>query len=306
MCTEDVGLCGPFGCNITPPSLSLGTNEVAQFDVECTDISGDPVGCAGSDWYWADGLSGGFIEKTSSGAKAYTTSPPGSSGTLNYHSGIALCHSDVNAITPTYECELVPPSATLGYDESKAFDLNGFVHGSASPPDDASYDLIEGLAGSLSGESVNGVTYDAPSSDSDGKIRAFAEYGAAPDPILGAVCFSSINVKNTSGGIVEEGPGGEGSTQWCTIGSGPLSVYPGYSNWIGIMCGPHATDPCANVTWSASGGVSVSGGNDGGTSFEITGSPGDPCRINAYVNNTPDQNCYKPCYITKPECWEFT
>jgi hypothetical protein len=72
------------------------------------------------------------------------------------------------------------------------------------------------------------------------------------------------------------------------------------------MCGPHATDPCANVTWSASGGVSVSGGNDGGTSFEITGSPGDPCRINAYVNNTPDQNCYKPCYITKPECWEFT
>lgn len=312
-CTDTVDLSGAVFCGIVPPSLSMGTNEVGQFTVSCENLAGDPIACVGNNWYWADGLSGDFIDRTNTQALAYTTSPMGSSGTLRYKSGIAMCLSDIAVGPATFECEFLPPGATMNVSESEYFELNCFEEGSSSDPDDADYTLIDGLSGSTSNSSTDGTTYTAPGSPDSGTLRGFAEWNTHPPYIIGAVALAPITVTNgSSGGNTTcvgpdcDGPGGEGSTQWCTIGSGPLNVFPGFSGWVGIMCGKHANETCTGASWSSVGGVSVSGGDNSGTNFEVTGNPGDSCRITAYVNSTPDQSCYKPCYIMKPECWEFT
>ena len=304
-CTDSVDLNGPITCNIVPPGLNLGTQEVAQFDLSCQDLAGNPIGCIGDNWTWS-GVSGGFIDKSATGAKAYTIASQGSKGQLRYRSNLASCLSDINVTKPAYECSLVPPSANLAYNAIKGFTLNGFVNASPAAPDSASYDLIENLAGTLSAESVAGATYTAPSSNSNGKLRAFAQFNSAPDPILGSVCFSSITVSNTTGNGTETNPDNPGATKYCTIGNGPLNVYKGFSGWIGIMCGKSANETCTGVSWSTTSGVSISSGDNMGVYFTITGNPGAQGNIIAYVNNSAKEFCSKPFFIGKPACWQFS
>ncbi len=305
-CNEDVPLTGPITCEVDPDSLSLGTNEVAEFGVQCFDLSADPTACVGDNWFWV-GLTGGFITKSNSMAQAYTTSPPGSEGSLNYSSGLALCGSNITVTNPTYECDLLPPNANMALSQAKFFEMNGFVSGSPTDPDGASYDLIDGLSGALGNDSTDGVTYTAPGGATSGKIRGFAEFAAAPDPILGSVCFSSVQVSSGGGNNTTGGdPGNEGSTQYCTIGSGPLNVFPGYNGWVGIKCGEHANETCTNVTWSPEGGVTLGDSDDSGTGFTITAGPGSSGKIWAIINGDASKFCYAPFFVGEPECWEFT
>lgn len=310
-CTEDVIISDTTvtSCSVEPDPATVGTNEVAEFEVECRNFHGAVIPCHGSNWYWGGGLTGGFMEKTTSHALAYTTSPPGSSGTMNYESDFALCTSDVGVVPATLEASLLPTSADLDYDESKYFTLHLFYNGAPVDPDDAAYDRIEGLAGSLSNDTIDGVTYTAPSSDTDGKIRAFAEYAAAPPPIVGAVAFSSVEVANQSDTNHTDGGGDDdhpGSTDWCTITVGPSSWFPGSSGWVGIMCGEHANETCTNVSWSIVGTGAVVGGTDHGATVTITGEPGDSGKIWATVDNNAAHWCWFPFYVGTPECWEYT
>ncbi|MBU0532349.1 hypothetical protein KKB44_02540 [Candidatus Micrarchaeota archaeon] len=299
-CSELVSLTGPITCEIEPPELEYGTLEVAEFLVSCEDLAGDPISCVGDDWYW-ETISGDFIERDNTHALAYPTSPPGSSGTLNYRSGIALCFSDIDVVSPNYECEFIPPSANMNTGDSQYFDLNCFVGGSASEPDDADYDAINGLDGSTSGSSTAGTTFNA-GAESSGDLRGFAQWDdPTDDPVLGAVALAPITI----GASNETDGDDDGSTEFCTIGDGPLTVYPGYSSWLSIKCGPDGNETCSSVDWSIDppdvGSVS---GNNLGADVTITGSPGESGIIWAVVGE--DESCFKPFFISTPDCWEFS
>jgi hypothetical protein len=312
MCNDGVDLNGAITCEIDPAALNLGTLEVANFDVQCFNLAHDPIACAGSNWFWADGLAGDFIEKDNTHAWAYTTSPPGASGTLRYQSGIALCLSDIDVENPQYECEFIPPSAIMNISTSKYFELNCFVNDAPSEPDDADYSLIDGLSGSTSGGDTDGVTYNAPGSPDSGTLRGFGQFDDAPDPILGAVALAPITVVNGTGGNNTScpnpngcGPGGDGSTQYCTIGNGPFTPFTGFYGWLPIMCGEFANQTCANVGWSIqppSSGT-LSGSSNTGTYVNITGNPGTSGEIIAIVDDE-GHGCSKPFSIGEPQCWQ--
>ncbi|MBI5698177.1 MAG: hypothetical protein HZC29_06820 [Thaumarchaeota archaeon] len=283
-CSHDVPIDGPITCAITPSSLTYGTQEVAQFNVVCKDLAANPIACVGSNWFWSGGLSGGFITKTNTGAQAYPTSPPGSSGFLSYQSGLALCNSSINVVTPTYQCEFIPPSANMNTSTSQFFQLNCFENGTQHNPDSADYDRINGLGGSTNNASTHGVTYNAPGSPSAGDLRGFGHFLDAPSPILGAVAIAPINVVNGSNmsgnntnnstaciGGTCPGPGGPGSTQYCTIGNGPFNPFNGYFGWLGIKCGEHANESCSTVNWGIQppGVGTLSGSSASGTYVTI-------------------------------------
>jgi hypothetical protein len=313
-CSEQVSLTGPITCEIDPTSLTYGTLEVAEFLVTCRNLGGYVTPCIGDDWYWAGGLDGDFVEKDNTHALAYPTSPPGSSGTLRYESGIALCLSEIDVVEPTYVCEFIPPSAELNFSQSQDFAFNCTVDDTPHQPDSTDYDLIDGLDGSTSGETTDGVTYDAPDDATDGQLSGFGHFDDAPSPILGAIAFAQINVVNGTGGMNDTndtndtGYNDDGSSIWCTIGgNGPLTVFPGFSGWVGIQCGPDANETCDDVEWSMEPpeAGSLTGSDTNGTYYSITGEPGDSGEIWAIVTPGGD-GCYKPFTIMEPWCWEFS
>ncbi len=311
-CTDTIDLSGAITCEIEPPELEVAPMIVAEYLVTCENLAGDTIPCSGSNWYWL-GLDGGFIEKTSSYAWAYSISPQGSSGTLNYRSGIAHCLSDVDVtddgLGNEYECEFIPPSATMNISSSRWFDLNCFVDTVQDDPDDAEYDPVNGLGGSTSDSSTDGTTYNSPASPDSGDLRGFASWSGMPDPMVGVVVFAPITVVNdTSGGndTNDTDPDDPGSTQWCTIGSGPENAFPGYYGWVGIMCGPHANESCTSVSWSAESGITLSDSDSDGTYYTVTADPHNTVRITAIVDGDPTHVCWKDVFVLEPECWEYT
>jgi hypothetical protein len=309
-CQRSVDLNGAMTCSIEPPSLTYGTLEVAEFHVTCRDLAGNPIACQGSNWYWADGLAGDFIERDNTHALAYPTSAAGSSGTLRYRSGLASCLSDITVTTPSYECEFIPSSATMNISTSKDFQLNCYHNGNKETPDDASYDLINGLQGGTSNSDVNGTTYDAPGSPTEGKLRGFGEFNDAPPPIKGAIALAPINVVNSSSppGCTGPGCGSEGASDACAIdGDGPLTVYPGFYGWVGIKCGKfhNETCPAYNTTWAMdpSSVGSIAASDNLGAFFRITAPVGTSGRITAAVTAG---TCYKPFIIGQPQCWQIS
>ncbi|MFH0884470.1 MAG: hypothetical protein V1861_02060 [Candidatus Micrarchaeota archaeon] len=308
-CNHPLDLTGAVTCEVQPPALEVATLTVAEYTVTCEDLAGDPTPCVGTNWYW-NGIVGDFMEKTNTHAWAYATSPPGTSGTLNYHSGIANCFSDVDVtddgLGHEYECEFIPASATMNISTSKYFVLNCFVNSTPSVPDDAEYDHVNGLGGSTSNSSVHGTTYTAPGSPDSGDLQGFASWASMPDPMVGKMVFAPITVVNGTSGNVTVDPDNPGASEWCTIGTGILSVFPGSHGWVGIMCGEHANETCASVVWTTEGNVSLFNADTHGTEYTITGDPNTNGKIQAYVGGDPTHSCYLPFYIAEPECWEYT
>jgi len=316
-CDDDVHLDteDAFFCEIDPDSLALPTEDVAEFLVDCYNFLGNDVDCNGDDWYWSDGVSGDFIEKDNEHALAYSTSSPGSSGRLNYEDGeeIAHCWSEIDVIPDgehSYECEFIPDSAELEIDESEYFELNCFLDGDSSVPDDAEYDLIEGLDGDLSDESEEGVTFTG-TEDSDGRLRGFAEWDIPDDdPILGTVAFADIIVGEGDDNDTDDDDDDDDDdpNAHCKIGDGSLlEIFPGASGYVNIICGPNHNMPCISVSWYEIGPVELSGSDEEGTNYAITGVPGDSGEIKAYVTYEGDSGyCWLPFYVLEPECWEYT
>ncbi|MFZ5500377.1 MAG: hypothetical protein ACOY58_00465, partial [Candidatus Micrarchaeota archaeon] len=280
--------------------------EVGDFGVTCYDIGDNPTPCAGNNWYWS-GLPGGFVDRTNTHALAYHTAPPGSSGSLWYESGVASCSADVTSRPggPWYVCELDPSSAHVEVDTSRPFDFTCYLNGTETAPDDATYSLINGLSGTTSNESIDGVTYNAPHLPDSGDLQGYGEYQVSPY-IVGAVALADIQVVNTTGNGTNGGGDPDPNTNpYCLIGTGSMSVFPGGSYWVDIWCGPHHNESCTGVFWSVDEG-SLWGQSDFGTGFTVDGIPGASGRLTATVNGDPNQVCWMPFFIGIPDCWEFT
>jgi hypothetical protein len=205
--TDTVNLEGALSCAVEPPSIKLASNTIAEFTSACYDLSGGETPCGSGDWAW-NGLAGEIIDETSEYAHAYSTSPSGSHGTLDFTSGIARCASNVtiddnNGTGHDYECEFIPPSANMRTSSSRYFKLNCFKKDAPSVPDGAEYDPVHGLGGTTSNSSTAGTTYNAPAANDSGDLRGIASWSDMPDPMVGKVVFAEIIVSDQ--GITGQG-----------------------------------------------------------------------------------------------------
>jgi len=306
-------------CEIEPPTLAAGQYEVHDYEVTCYNLFSEAVPCAGADWYWADGLSGGFIERTNSFAWAYTSSSAGSTGTLNYRTGSVICSADITSseISPYFDCELDPSSADLEIGDSEYFDLNCYVDGVESPPSSAEYDNVDGLDGSITGSSIAGTTFTG-TVISDGNLMAFARKSLSGDPtLLGAVAFAHINVGNATETPETPGTGGD---EPCEIRPGTDDLYPHDGGLLTLYCGEEgARTLCSispsNVDWGMAselyGGIVA---NTGTTATYVVGSTGTPAygyynsaiRATIYPGTDDEGSCWANINIVEPTCLEYS
>ncbi len=320
-CTDSVSLEGPITCEIEPPENEHMVDMTYLYEVTCYDLGGDEVSCQGEDWEFV-GISGEFWSRSSQFADAYVTSAPGASGQLVYRSGIAECSSDITSTQPDFECEFIPSSAQLETGESEYFELNCFENGRGSEPDDTDYRLDDSLDGSLSNSSTDGTGFTG-GEPSRGDLTGRSTFDNLPPGYTGVISTADITVGDGGNQTDDPGdnpggdnPGGDdpydGSSDFCTIGTGPLNVYPGYSGWISIGCGPDANIPCQNVSWWSVGEAEIlSPSNQFGTYFNVTGIPGQEGFIHASVEFEVDGesyegDCFRGFMIQEPYCWEFS
>lgn len=198
-CTDVLSLgnpdCPVIVCSVDPSAFTMRTQDVLNATVTCENLAGQSIPCIDANWSWSNGLAGDFITKTEAFAEAYSTSPPSSRGLLNYNSCSAWCFSEISLTPDPPRCTFDPTSATLAIDGSQNFSLIcEDPIGTVVTPTNAIYDLINGLGGNTSGESVSGVTYNAPSISSSGDLLGFATLPTDVPPIIGAVAIAPIDV----------------------------------------------------------------------------------------------------------------
>ena len=271
-------------CTIRPSSLIVDPYEVHEYNVTCYNILHHSVPCSGDTWYWQT-FRGGFIETTNEHSLAYTYSPAGSAGQLYYQddSGIR-CSSDVTISktphTPDYyRCEMDPAVAGFEVGEEQYFDVTSYFDEVEVTPDDVSYALTGGLAGTLSDESDSGVRYTA-TTPCLGILRTYSEYTSPSDGYLrGAVCLAGI--------IVEEA-GNDSDRFQCELVPNSTSMEIGGSETFELNChfdGAEVTPD--TVTYTLVDGLSgtLSGESVSGVTFTATiNSTG---HIQAYAEYTP-------------------
>lgn len=241
-------------CAITPPSASIPQSESKRFDVQCKNLGGNVISCKGDNWYWADGLSGGFQEKDNTHALAYPTSVPNSKGTLRYSSDYSKCLSDITVTESGYQCELLPSSAELNFSAKQHFRLNCFKNNTQTTPDSAAYDLQTGLGGSLGGASAIGVDYTAPNYVTSGDLTATAAF-----PGTNVITTAHINVIPCVGPDCPcVGPdcpciGGDPicTVVYCAIQPSSVSLPQSEQRQFFVECqnSSHETIPCDGANW---------------------------------------------------------
>ena len=296
---------GPTFCAIEPKSLTYGTREAAQFDVACENMDHNSVACAGDNWSFADGLSGGFVEKDNAHAIAYPTSSSGTNGTLRYTSGVAECSSNISVIAPKYICVFTPSSANLKYNQSKSFALGCTVDGVPKTPDSATYGLHDGLQGTLTSESVTGVTYTAPDFDTTGKLVGLGGFVSAQSPILGAVAEAPITVTNGSD-IDCPGCSDKGDTKWCQIRGDLSKVFNGFNGLLFLTCGKNGLDACTKAKWTTTSATVDNPFSTTQTIITIKGAKGTIGSISVIVNDDSKQVCSRDFIIGDRACWEIS
>lgn len=306
-------------CEIEPPSLEAGQYEVHEYEVTCYNLFGEEVPCAGNDWFWADGLSGGFITRTNSYAWAYTSSSAGSTGTINYRTGDVTCYADITSseISPYFDCELDPSSASLEVGDDQYFDLNCYVDGAETTPTGAEYDNVDGLDGTISDSSTAGTRFTG-TVESDGNLRAFARRSHHGDPtLIGAVAFAHINVGNVTG--EEPPPGTGGEEEACEILPRVDDKYPHSMGEVSILCGDEGSrGPCSSgsVTWSIDSDLYAAMPFDDHTGMRyIIGMTGEPAygyytsAITASIAGSGGEiegSCWADINVIEPSCLEYT
>ncbi len=292
----------PYNCTIQPPSLALGQQEYGIFTVTCMNNVGIVIPCIGNAWAWS-GISGGFIaaETDNTHAWAYPTSAPGATGMLTYTSGQALCNSTITVVPENFSCAFTPPSATMGQNSTRYFAINAYDLRSGTPvsiqPTSVIYDLINGLGGSHTNDSVNGTQYTAPASNTSGQLQGAAALNTGMPNVGGAVCLAPITVGGGGNGV-----GPDGRSEWCTI-FGSDTLYPGYIGWVLLWCGPNANQPCATATWSADGATIISS-SPIGAYINVTAPIGTSGRITAVVGS--EKSCYLPFNSEATSCADLS
>ncbi len=302
------GISNAARCDIAPLSAELGPLEYGEFTVTCRDTTGSVVDCTGSAWAWYN-ISGGFIasETDNTHAWAYPAADAeiGSVGTLSYTSGPATCSAAVTIVPANFSCQFSPPDAKMDTNRERYFTLLCYdlrqVPQLQMTPLAAVYDLIGGLNGSHSNDTVDGTLYASPGYNSSGRLQGAAELDTGSPFVKGAVALAGITVANGTGE-----PDNPGSSEWCTI-FGPGSLYPGFMGWVSIWCGPKANQLCSTVVWGyQSVGVTILGSNTAGANINVTAPAGTEGRITAYVDGDPKRSCYLPFISGERACMDLS
>jgi len=321
----------PASCRIAPSHLSLTPSEIHEWVVTCYNSADRVVPCIGDNWYFFDAY-GGFIEKTNSRAKAYVRSVAGSSPMLVYQTDSVRCTSELS-ISPnepessndpySFVCELTPESVELNIGENQGFVLNCSLEGTPVSPTDVRYDLVNGLEGTLSDASTNGVTFTA-TTNSSGDIQVIAWYTAPGDPTLrGAIDWAHVVVGAGGNATINEtgNETGERRGDVCELIPGSMEKYQHDAGYVGILCGEgEEKGPCSSSTdivWNVNpdlyGRVVTSTTN--GARFTI-GSEGGTPTIGMHTNGvtaiivdsdgTPLGQCWADINILESTCLDYS
>ncbi len=312
-------------CEIEPSSNIVTPYEVHEYTVTCYNSLGSTVPCSGNNWYW-DSIPGGFVERTSSYAYAYTADTLSDvSGRIAYETDGVICtanvFSDANGGDDPYVfvCDLKPDSVTMEVNDSQYFDLRcsesyrsvtNFVF-----PTSVDYAMIRGLVGALSSESVRGVNYTATVDNVTGDVEAMAWHTHPDDgSLVGYIDWSHVIVGTGGGpGDNETGDdeGDEDEYEDCLIDPSDITSYPGWDGDVTIRCGspPDFSSSCSDVTWSIDIG-SITDYDDYGAEYVIDSDAelGDTGQIWARVNtgDVDEGLCHAEISILEPICVEIS
>ena len=311
--TPDIVSCEITPAVVAPPDINLSSNMGMEWTVVCRNAASEVVPCSGSDWRWENGLNGPAPTEhpvaTSERVMTHSTSSGGSSGQLNYYTTGASCTSSVTLLDHLDGwCTFSPPSARLNYNAVKAFTLSCMNNLSGTPvpftPDSATYDLIAGLAGSTSAESVTGVTYTAPATNSSGELEGLG-YTSLFAPARYLAAQAPIRV-GTGGGNNDQG-----DTEWCTIdglGVSTITVHPGESGWVQLKCGKEHNETCAvgDVQWSIDPSGLMSYQSDNlGFAYDLLKDVPVGTHFTLYATIlSKNHGCSKELYVDKPDCYD--
>lgn len=191
-------------CAITPSTLTIGTLELGQLNVQCRNRLGAIVPCVGSDWR-LNGISGGFEvgQSSASGTVFYTTSSAGSTGSVEYrYAGRSdvSCTSTINVVTPIFSCTLNPPSATMNTADVQRFALNCLENrGTPTPriPENARYSQSTGLFGIISAESTSGASFTAGMPSSGLFFGAGLFSDSTRPSVIGAIAQAPVTIRSS-------------------------------------------------------------------------------------------------------------
>jgi len=315
-------------CEIEPSSNIVTPYEVHEYTVTCYNSLGSVIPCSGNNWYW-DSMSGGFVERTSSYAYAYTAdSLSDVSGRIAYETGGVICTADVLSDNDgsgddpfVFTCDLTPDSVSMDVGEFQYFDLDcteqyrgvtNFVF-----PTSVDYAMVSGLAGALSDETVRGVNFTATVDNVTGDVEAMSWYTHPDDgSLVGYIDWSDVTVGMGGEGGNETDDGGdddEDEYEDCEIDPSDITRYPGWDGSVTVSCGspPAFGSPCSDVVWSIDSEIGyIDDFTDDYAHYVVDedATLGDSGEIWARVNaGTPDEGlCHADILIAEPECVEFS
>lgn len=309
-------------CEIQPMGLALTPYEIHEWSVTCYNAIGAVVPCVGDDWSF-DRINGGFISKSSRNAIGYVTETscllptPACADYITYRTGSVMCAGRIISYPPedsrdpnSFVCDLTPDSANLNVGDSQDFTVNCSMEGTPASPTRADYDTVNGLDGSLTGETTRGVTFTA-TTESEGDVQVIAWYTSPSDPTLrGAIDWSHVIVGNITNQTTNE-TAQENETPsegvLCVINPSVISpAYPSMSGTVVIKCGPSGNETCDGVSWSAES-ATVSGDNYGAVYTVRSDARSGTGRITATIDTDPhhegpEGNCEAVLQIQEPEC----
>ena len=316
-------------CSIEPSSVSVTPGEINEWAVTCYNSLDTEVPCVGNNWGWAD-VSGVFIDRTNEYAQAYVTGPPGGRPyyTLTYKTDSVYCNARIYSPADEPEgsgdpyslvCELVPDSAGLDLGESQTFELVCTLEGTPVTPDSADYSNVNGLDGSLSGASTDGVTFTATVDNVTGDVQVIAWYNNPVDDTLrGAIDWAHVIVGEGGEEPPEDGEGEE----ICEITLVPAETYPHGGGRVGILCisEDEKTICRKDIRWEISPDLygSINGlppeSGHMGAAYNVgeTDEPGPGTYISAITAHVLDSDeevigsCYADVLIKEPTCLEYT
>ncbi|MBI5227970.1 hypothetical protein HY988_05260, partial [Candidatus Micrarchaeota archaeon] len=238
----------PVSCQLTPPTLTLGTREIGYFSVACKDLNGDPTDCGIPSWQWT-GLNGGTILAAKSNEIfAYTDSLDGSKGSLNVTvDNKVTCGSEVNVVNPIdhharFECTFDPDKAIMNVQQTKHFNFSCTKDGVPTVPDVGVVFFNQGgLDGTTSNPAADGVDFTAGPNPSAGQLVGEGLFNTGNPNIVGALAFANIGIIN----------GGNPTPTSCTINPPKLELGPLEVALFTLSC-KDITDTsvdCGAVSW---------------------------------------------------------
>jgi hypothetical protein len=307
-----------YRCELDPPSARLDVGDEQYFDItsylDDVEVTPDAV-----DYALTGGVAGSLSDESLSGVRYTATTP--SFGLLRAYSQYrvsgdprlrgAVCVAgllveEAGNESDRFQCELIPNSTSLNIGDSQAFELHCYFDGVEVTPDSASYTLIDGLSGTLSGESVSGVTFTG-TVNSSGHIQAYAEYTPPGLGLFGTTALAYVQVGERGEGP-EEPPDGEGDkNKLCVIIPNDIEKPRYDSGSVTILCGespPRGTCTPGSVTWEMDPDLGIVLGSHLGAIYTLTGEVGEYGLLIARIDD--EIGCWADVKILEPTCLEYT